>query len=64
MELCQYPCQTRTRYFTIEAIEMPIVYNQYGDYDPDGLLYVLEEDAQRIQEESLRRFQQMPTQPY
>lgn len=43
---------------------MPIVYNQYGDYDPDGLLYVLEEDAQRIQEESLRRFQQMPTQPY
>ncbi|MDD6066973.1 MAG: hypothetical protein PUD04_10495 [Firmicutes bacterium] len=64
MELCQYPCQTRTRHFTIEAIEMPIVYNQYGDYDPDGLLYVLEEDAQRIQEESLRRFQQMPTQPY
>ena len=64
MELCQYPCQTRTRYFTIEAIEMPMVYNQYGDYDPDGLLYVLEEDAQRIQEESLRRFQQMPTQPY
>ncbi|MCI5898809.1 MAG: hypothetical protein SOT36_05035 [Hominisplanchenecus sp.] len=64
MELCQYPCQTRTRYFTIEAIEIPMVYNQYGDYDPDGLLYVLEEDAQRIQEESLRRFQQMPTQPY
>ena len=63
MELCQYPCQTRTRYFTIEAIEIPMVYNQYGDYDPDGLLYVLEEDAQRIQEESLRRFQQMPTQP-
>lgn len=64
MELCQYPCQTRTRYFTIEAIEIPMVYNQYGDYDPDGLLYVLEEDAQRIQEESLRRFQQMSTQPY
>ena len=64
MELCQYPYQTRTRYFTIEAIEIPMVYNQYGDYDPDGLLYVLEEDAQRIQEESLRRFQQMPTQPY
>ena len=64
MELCQYPCQTRTRFFTIEAIEIPMVYNQYGDYEPDGLLYVLEEDAQRIQEESLRRFQQMPTQPY
>ena len=50
MELCQYPCQTRTRYFTIEAIEIPMVYNQYGDYDPDGLLYVLEEDAERIKE--------------
>ena len=64
MELCQYPCQCRIRYFTIEAIQIPIVYNQYGDYDPDGLLYVLEEDSQRIQEEALRRFKQIPPQPY
>ncbi|MDD6066154.1 MAG: hypothetical protein PUD04_06275 [Firmicutes bacterium] len=28
--------------------------NKLWDYDPDGLLYVLEEDAQRIQEEALR----------
>ena len=64
MELCQYPCQGRTRYFTIEAIQIPIVYNQYGDYDPNGLLYVLEEDSKRIQEEAARRFQQIPPQPY
>lgn len=64
MELCEYPCENRTRYFTIEAIQIPIVYNQYGDYDPDGLLYVLEEDSQRIQKEAIRRFQQKPPQPY
>lgn len=63
MELCQYPCQNRTRYFTIEAIQIPIVYNRYGDYDPDGLFYVLEEDSQRIQEEAIRNFRQMPPQP-
>lgn len=64
MQLCQYPSQSRIRRFTLEAIQIPIVYNQYGDYDPDGLLYVLEQDSQRIQRETLRRFQQTPPQPY
>lgn len=64
MQLCQYPDQSRIRRFTLEAIQIPIVYNQYGDYDPNGLLYVLEQDSQRIQQEALRRFQQMPPQPY
>ena len=64
MELCEYPCKNRTRYFTIEAIQIPIVYNRYGDYDPDGLLYVLEEDSERIQREADRRFRQTPPQPY
>ena len=44
MQLCQYPCQNRIRRFTLEAIQIPIVYNRYGDYDPNGLLYVLEQD--------------------
>ena len=64
MELGQYPCQGRIRRFTVEAIQIPIVYNRYGDYDPNGLLYVLEEDACRIQEEALQRFRQTPPQPY
>lgn len=64
MELCQYPCQCRTRFFQIEAIQLPIVYNQYGDYDPNGLMYVLAEDAERIQREAVRRFQMAPPQPY
>lgn len=64
MELCRYSCMGRKRYFDIEAIQIPIVYNKYGDHDPDGLLYVLAEDSERIQEEALRRFQQSPPAPY
>lgn len=44
MELCRYPCENKTRYFHIRAIQIPIVYNKYGDYDPDGLMYVLEKE--------------------
>ena len=50
MELEQYAEKGRTRLFQIRAIQIPIVYNKYGDHDPDGLLYVLEEDADRIKE--------------
>lgn len=48
----------------METIQIPIVYNQYGDYDPNGLLYVLEQDSKRIQKKALLRFQQSPPQPY
>lgn len=56
MELCHYPCPIKTRTYEIEAIEIPIVYNKYGDHDPDGLLYVLKKDANRIREGALRNF--------
>lgn len=64
MELCRYPSQGTVRTFHIEAIQIPIVYNRFGDYDPDGLLYVLEEDAGKIQEEARRFFEMEPHQPY
>ena len=64
MELSKYPSMERVRNFHIEAIQIPIVYNKYGDYDPDGLLYVLEEDAERIRKEALRRFEMETPQPY
>ncbi|HAP20040.1 MAG TPA: copper oxidase [Lachnospiraceae bacterium] len=64
MELCNYSCADQTRYYDIEAIEIPIVYNKYGDYDPNGLLYVLKKDAQRIREGALRNFSQEIPQPY
>ncbi len=64
MELCHYPCPNQTRYYDIEAIEIPIVYNKYGDYDPNGLLYVLKEDAVRIKKGALKNFNQEIPQPY
>lgn len=63
MELCRYPEMGKTRTFHIEAIQLPIVYNQYGDHDPDGLIYVLEEDAERIRRKALEKFQMNPPQP-
>lgn len=41
LELCNYSLRRKARCYEIEAIEIPIVYNKYGDYDPNGLLYVL-----------------------
>lgn len=63
MELCQYPCTGKTRYYEIEAIKIPIVYNKYGDYDPNGLLYVLKKDADRVRECAKRCFTQEIPQP-
>lgn len=64
MELCAFPKQERVRHYEIEAVEIPIVYNKYGDHDPDGLLYVLAKDAQRIKEKALENFQKEIPQPY
>ena len=47
----------------IEAIQIPIVYNRFGDHDPDGLLYVLKKDADRIRREAVRNFQKEIPQP-
>ncbi|MDD6213564.1 MAG: multicopper oxidase domain-containing protein [Clostridiales bacterium] len=64
MELCNYACPNKTRHYDIEAIQIPIVYNRFGDHDPNGLLYVLKKDAQWIQNEALRNFRQEVPQPY
>ncbi len=64
MDVCKYPKRGNVRTFHIEAVQIPIVYNRYGDYDPNGLLYVLEEDSGRIQREALERFQMDVPQPY
>lgn len=63
MELCHYPCPDKTRYYEIEVIQIPIVYNRYGDHDPDGLLYVLKKDADRIREKAIHNFEQDIPQP-
>lgn len=60
MELGHYPDQGKCRFYEIEAIEIPIVYNKYGDHDPNGLLYVLKKDAERIREGALAHFAMDP----
>lgn len=62
--MCKYPSENKVRVFRIEAIQIPIVYNKYGDHDKNGLLYVLSEEAQRIREGALHNFNQETPQPY
>lgn len=64
MELTRYPDAGHIRRFRIEVIQIPIVYNKYGDHDPDGLLYVLSEDAERIKERAWENFRKEIPQPY
>lgn len=40
---------TPVRQFTIAAIEIDMVYNNFGDYDPNAKIYVLEENISKIQ---------------
>lgn len=42
------------RHFDITAIHINIVYNKYGDVDPDGLMYVLNENKSKVQEQVKR----------
>ncbi|MGN0677137.1 MAG: multicopper oxidase domain-containing protein, partial [Ruminococcus sp.] len=62
--LSDYPKQTFVRTFDIEAISIPIVYNKYGDHDPNGMLYVLKKDSERIQQRARENFEMNPPQPY
>lgn len=63
MELWNYPSAQKCRYYEIEAIEIPIVYNQYDDHDPNGLLYVLKKDAEKVRKAAQKNFQMTPPQP-
>ena len=63
MELWNYPSTQKCRYYEIEAIEIPIVYNQYGDHDPNGLLYALKKDAEKVRKAAQENFQMSPPQP-
>lgn len=64
LELSEYKKSCNIRTFDIEAISLPIVYNKYGDHDPNGLMYVLKEDSQRIQNMAKKNFNMCPPQPF
>jgi hypothetical protein len=56
-------CDTApTRTFEVVAIEVDIVVNRYGDHDPYGLMYALEdrEDEVRAQEAALKAASALP----
>lgn len=40
------------------------MYNKYGDHDPEGLIYVLAEDVERIRRKALENFHKEIPQPY
>lgn len=60
----EYPAAGPVRTFDVEAISVPIVYNKYGDYDPNGLMYALAKDSRRIREKAAENFHLDPPQPY
>ena len=54
----------KTRVYDIEAISIPIVYNKFGDHDPNGLMYVRKEDSERIERKARELFDLPIPQPY
>lgn len=64
LELYDYPNTGQVRIYDIEAISLPIVYNKFGDHDPNGLLYVLKQDSERIQRKARELFALPTPQPY
>lgn len=64
LELSDYSDTGQVRVYDIEAISLPIVYNKYGDHDPNVLMYVLKQDSQRIQRKARELFNLPIPQPY
>jgi len=64
LELLDYPNTSQVRIYDIEAISLPIVYNKFGDHDPNGLMYVLKQDSERIQRKARELFDLPIPQPY
>lgn len=63
LELSDYPNTGQVRIFDIEAISLPIVYNKYGDHDPNGMMYVLKQDSKRIRKKVKELFELPVPQP-
>lgn len=63
LELSDYPDNSQVRVYDIEAISLPIVYNKFGDHDPNGLMYVLKQDSERIQQKARKLFALPTPQP-
>jgi len=38
---------SKIRKFNVTVLSIPIVYDFFGDYDPNGLMYILSEDKEK-----------------
>ncbi|MEO3215309.1 multicopper oxidase domain-containing protein [Romboutsia sp. 1001216sp1] len=45
-----------TRKFNVTVLSIPIVYDFFGDYDPNGMMYILSEDKGKVKEKALKNF--------
>lgn len=46
----------KIRKFHVTVLSIPIVYDFFGDYDPNGLMYILSEDKEKVREKAMRNF--------
>ena len=45
-----------TRKFNVTVLSILIVYDFFGDYDPNGMMYILSEDKEKVKEKALKNF--------
>ena len=64
LEITDYPNTEKVRIYDIEAISLPIVYNKFGNHNPNGFMYVLKKDLERIQKKAMEFFSLPVPQPY
>lgn len=48
--------ENKIRKFNVTVLSIPIVYDFFGDYDPNGLMYILSEDKDRVRAKALSNF--------
>lgn len=44
-----------TRNFNVTVLSMPIVYDFFGDYDPNGMMYILQEDKKYVERKARKK---------
>lgn len=53
---CNCDCNKNTRTFNVTVLSIPMVYDFFGDFDPNGMMYILEEDKEFVKNKALANF--------
>ncbi|MGU8950676.1 multicopper oxidase domain-containing protein [Clostridium perfringens] len=48
--------EQKTRTFNVTVLSIPIVYDFFGDHDPNGLMYILKEYKNKVEKKALKNF--------